>query len=37
MVTALVHQWSMMMTDPKWNGRPPIHFDVCGTPFVLPL
>jgi arylsulfatase A-like enzyme len=34
---ALARKWSTMLSDPKWEGRRPVHFDVCGTPFVLPL
>jgi len=34
---ALARKWSTMLIDPKWEGRRPVHFDVCGTPFVLPL
>ena len=34
---ALGRQWAKMLTDPKWTGRSPIKFDVCGTPFLLPI
>ena len=33
----LIHQWAKDMTDPKWPSRPPATFDVCGTPFTLPI
>ena len=33
----LVHEWAKMMTDPKWPSRPSRIFDVCGTPFALPI
>jgi arylsulfatase A-like enzyme len=34
---ALARKWSTMLIDPKWEGKRPLHFDVCGTPFVLPI
>jgi arylsulfatase A-like enzyme len=33
----LARQWAKMLTDPKWTGQRPLRFDVCGTPFVLPI
>jgi hypothetical protein len=33
----LVHEWAKIMTDPKWPSRRPPRFDVCGTPFTLPI
>jgi arylsulfatase A-like enzyme len=33
----LIHQWAKDMTDPKWPTKRPITFDVCGTPFTLPI
>jgi len=33
----LIRQWAKDMTDPKWPSRPPVHYDVCGTPFTLPI
>ncbi len=33
----LVHDWAKMMVDPKWPSRKPPTFDVCGTPFTLPI
>jgi len=34
---SLVHQWAKMMTDPKWPSKKPTTYDVCGTPFTLPI
>ena len=34
---ALAREWAKMMTDPKWPSKRPMHFDVCGTPFTLPI
>ncbi|HTX23290.1 MAG TPA: hypothetical protein VMD03_01430 [Steroidobacteraceae bacterium] len=34
---ALVHRWTKMMVDPKWPTRTPRTFQVCGTPFMLPI
>lgn len=31
------HQWSKMMTDPKWSTKRPTTYNVCGTPFTLPI
>lgn len=33
----LVQESAKMMTDPKWPSRRPPRFDVCGTPFTLPI
>jgi len=33
----LVHEWAKMMTDPRWPSSRPPTFDVCGTPFTLPI
>lgn len=33
----LVQQWSKTMTSPKWPSKKPVTFDVCGTPFTLPI
>jgi len=33
----LMHQWAKMMIDPKWPSRRPLRYQVCGTPFVLPI
>lgn len=33
----LAREWSKMMTDAKWPSRPPTTYDVCGTPFKLPI
>lgn len=33
----LIHQWAKDMIDPKWPSRPPVKYDVCGTPFVVPI
>lgn len=30
-------QWSKDMMDPAWPSRPNITYDVCGTPFELPI
>jgi arylsulfatase A-like enzyme len=34
---ALIRQWSKDMTDPRWPSRPPAQYQVCGTPFRLPI
>ena len=34
---ALIRQWSKDMTDPRWPSRPPVQYEVCGTPFRLPI
>ena len=34
---SLVHQWAKAMTDPKWPSKKPTTYDVCGTPFTLPI
>jgi hypothetical protein len=34
---AAARKWSTMLSDSKWEGRRPVHFDVCGTPFALPI
>jgi arylsulfatase A-like enzyme len=33
----LVHQWSKKMIDPKWPSKKPATYNVCGTPFTLPI
>ena len=33
----LVHQWAQMMIDPKWPTRRALEYQVCGTPFTLPI
>lgn len=33
----LVHQWAKSMTDPRWPSRKPVTYNVCGTPFALPI
>ncbi|HEY3950946.1 sulfatase-like hydrolase/transferase [Phenylobacterium sp.] len=33
----LIHQWAKDMTDPKWPSRPAVKYNVCGTPFVVPI
>lgn len=33
----LIHQWSRMMTDPRWPSKRPLRYKVCGTPFTLPI
>ena len=33
----LIHTWAKDMTDPKWPSRPPATFEVCGTPFTIPI
>jgi arylsulfatase A-like enzyme len=33
----LIYQWAKEMSDPKWPSRPPVTYDVCGTPFTLPI
>lgn len=30
-------QWSKDLQDPRWPSRPPVTYDVCGTPFELPV
>jgi arylsulfatase A-like enzyme len=30
-------EWAKMMIAPKWPSRKPAHYDVCGTPFTLPI
>ena len=34
---AAFDQWAKDMVDPKWPSRPPTTFDVCGTPFEVPI
>jgi arylsulfatase A-like enzyme len=34
---ALIRQWAKDMTDPRWPSRPPVQYQVCGTPFRLPI
>jgi arylsulfatase A-like enzyme len=34
---ALIRQWAHDMTSPSWPSRPPVTYDVCGTPFTLPI
>ncbi len=33
----LVREWAKMMIDPKWPTKKPVTFDICGTPFTLPI
>jgi arylsulfatase A-like enzyme len=33
----LIQQWSKDMTSAKWPSRPPVTYNVCGTPFTLPI
>jgi arylsulfatase A-like enzyme len=33
----LIHEWAKDMTGPKWPSRPAVKYDVCGTPFVVPI
>jgi arylsulfatase A-like enzyme len=30
-------QWAKDMVDPKWPSRPATKYDVCGTPFEVPI
>jgi len=34
---AAFDQWAKDMVDPKWPSRPATNFDVCGTPFEVPI
>lgn len=34
---AAFDQWARDMVDPRWPSRPPTNFDVCGTPFEVPI
>jgi len=34
---AAIEQWSDTLQDPRWPSRPPVTYDVCGTPFTLPI
>jgi arylsulfatase A-like enzyme len=34
---AKIQEWAKDMKDPEWTSRPPTTFDVCGTPFTLPI
>jgi len=34
---AAFDQWAKDMVDPKWPSRPATRFDVCGTPFEVPI
>lgn len=34
---AAYDQWAKDLQDPRWPSRPPRDFDVCGTPFRLPI
>ena len=34
---ALIQKWAKDMKDPHWTSRPPPTFQVCGTPFTLPI
>jgi arylsulfatase A-like enzyme len=34
---AIVHQWEKGLSDPKWPSKKPTTYDVCGTPFTLPI
>jgi arylsulfatase A-like enzyme len=34
---AAFDQWAKDMVDPKWPSRPHTTFDVCGTPFEVPI
>ena len=33
----LVHQWAKEMTDPRWPTGRAVTYNVCGTPFTLPI
>ena len=33
----LIREWAKQMTDPQWASRPPMQYQVCGTPFRLPI
>lgn len=33
----LIHQWAKAMTDPKWPTKRAFTYNVCGTPFTLPI
>ena len=32
-----IKQWAKDLKDPSWPSRPAVTFDVCGTPFTLPI
>jgi len=32
-----IARWAKDMQDPKWPSRPPNNYNVCGTPFVVPI
>jgi arylsulfatase A-like enzyme len=34
---AAIELWSQTLQDPRWPSRPPVTYDVCGTPFTLPI
>ena len=34
---ALSREWAKSLIDPKWPSKKPVHYDVCGTPFTLPV
>jgi arylsulfatase A-like enzyme len=36
-LTAAFDQWSKDMRDPAWPSRPFVNYNVCGTPFELPI
>jgi len=33
----LIQQWAKDMTEPHWPSRHPMEYQVCGTPFRLPI
>lgn len=33
----LAHQWAKAMVSPKWPSKKPTTYNVCGTPFTLPI
>jgi arylsulfatase A-like enzyme len=34
---AALEQWSKDLQDPRWPSRPHTTYDVCGTPFTVPI
>ena len=34
---AAIEQWAKDLKDPSWPSRPPRTYEVCGTPFTLPI
>ena len=32
-----VARWARDMQDPKWPSRPATSYNVCGTPFTVPI